>query len=414
MRNNSTDHARKKLSADFVKALTPREKAYELRDTDLRGLIVRVQPTGLRIFYLQYRNAQGKTARLKLGRFPVCTVAMARSKAAEELAKVILGADPAAEKRTEDEPDPETITLRQFIEGPYKEWAQTPGNLKSERATLARLKSGFAPLLDLPLRDIDIEAIDQHKTWRLANIVPNARKKPTPQTCNRDVAHLRAALSKAVDWKLLPANPLKGIKMTRENKSATIRALTPEEEKAILAVFDSRRAMLAAQWKKKKHRMPHFESALEVLFLLSLDTGLRMGESRTLLWTDIDLKAPTVTVRGAVAKSSQSRVVPLSTRVVAALTAWGEQTGTTGKLFTGATEPWLVNAWRTVCRRSEVTGVRWHDLRHTFGSRCARAGVPIMTIKALMGHASITTTQRYLHSTADDARAAIAMLEAGR
>ena len=43
--------------------------------------------------------------------------------------------------------------------------------------------------------------------------------------------------------------------------------------------------------------------------------------------------------------------------------------------------------------------LRFHDLRHSFGSLCAQAGVPVVQIQSWMGHSSITTTQIYLHVT---------------
>lgn len=50
---------------------------------------------------------------------------------------------------------------------------------------------------------------------------------------------------------------------------------------------------------------------------------------------------------------------------------------------------------------------RFHDLRHTFGSRCAQLGIDVMTIKELMGHSSVTTTMRYMHVGEDHKRRAL-------
>ena len=53
---------------------------------------------------------------------------------------------------------------------------------------------------------------------------------------------------------------------------------------------------------------------------------------------------------------------------------------------------------------------RFHDLRHTFGTRLANAGVDVVKIKELMGHASIVTTMRYIHETDQGKRGAITVL----
>jgi integrase len=53
--------------------------------------------------------------------------------------------------------------------------------------------------------------------------------------------------------------------------------------------------------------------------------------------------------------------------------------------------------WRKVLRNAGVKGLRWHDLRHTFGSRLRQRGVPLETIAELMGHKSLAMTLRYAH-----------------
>jgi integrase len=60
--------------------------------------------------------------------------------------------------------------------------------------------------------------------------------------------------------------------------------------------------------------------------------------------------------------------------------------------------------------RSEYHRFQIHDLRHTFGTRLADAGVDVVKIKELMGHASIVTTMRYIHATDQGKRSAITVL----
>jgi len=57
-----------------------------------------------------------------------------------------------------------------------------------------------------------------------------------------------------------------------------------------------------------------------------------------------------------------------------------------------------------------ITDFRFHDLRHTFGTRLADAGVDVVKIKEFMGHASIVTTMRYIHATDQGKRGAIVVL----
>lgn len=65
---------------------------------------------------------------------------------------------------------------------------------------------------------------------------------------------------------------------------------------------------------------------------------------------------------------------------------------TTGKPLTC-----LKHSFTTACRRAKIVGLRFHDLRHTFASRLVESGVDIITIKDLLGHSSVTITERYTH-----------------
>jgi len=408
----------RKLTDKYLKQLKPEDRAYERRDTETRGLVIRVQPSGLRTFYLQYRVGEGKnakTCRLKIAHYPEVGLPMARKLAAQHLANITKGENPAQERR-ESRQAVTVLTLRQFIEGPYKDWAET--NLKSHKQTMTRLLFGFDALLDRELSDLCAFDFEKNRQARLKTTPKGRKKAPKPATVNRDQAHMRAALSRAVKWGHVDANPIAGVTKAREDGNAKIRALTKEEEVVILDEFKSRRDDLIARITEQAHdgkrnapNVPRFLDFLEPMFLLSLDTGIRRGEAFGLRWSDIDLKGLTLTVRGEGAKSSQSRVIPLSGRAMGVLKEWGKQEGKTGSVFPGANQNTLKYAWAGLLTDTEIVGLRWHDLRHTFGSRCAMAGVPVTVIQRLMGHSSVVTTQRYMHATGEDARRGIELLE---
>jgi site-specific recombinase XerD len=68
---------------------------------------------------------------------------------------------------------------------------------------------------------------------------------------------------------------------------------------------------------------------------------------------------------------------------------------------------------RQAVRRAKLRSFGWHTLRHTFCSHLAMRGVPVRTIQELAGHASITTTMRYMHLTPSAMDEAIRVLEHG-
>ena len=70
----------------------------------------------------------------------------------------------------------------------------------------------------------------------------------------------------------------------------------------------------------------------------------------------------------------------------------------------------IKKSFSAACREAGITNLTYHDLRHTFGTRLADAGVDVVKINELMGHASIVTTMRYIHATDQGKRGAITVL----
>ena len=67
---------------------------------------------------------------------------------------------------------------------------------------------------------------------------------------------------------------------------------------------------------------------------------------------------------------------------------------------------------RPLLRKAGIQRLRWNDLRHTFGSRLAQAGVPLQDIMVLMGHSNFQVTLRYAHLAPSNLRDAVKALDA--
>lgn len=150
------------------------------------------------------------------------------------------------------------------------------------------------------------------------------------------------------------------------------------------------------------------------LYLTAAMTGLRQGEMLGLRWRDVDLQARRIRVvspyvRGEFndPKSEGSgRSVPLAGRVIDALSDLRERSAypqdsklvfchpESGKPLDRSK---LVRRFRQATQRAGVRAITFHELRHTFGTRMAAAGVPLRTIQHWMGHADSKTTQIYAH-----------------
>jgi integrase len=142
--------------------------------------------------------------------------------------------------------------------------------------------------------------------------------------------------------------------------------------------------------------------------------GLRRGELVALRWRDVDFAGQKIIVRRALSgdtelrstKSRRFREVPLPDQAGAALdrlSRRGEFIGSDDYVFTNRfgrrLDPSALR--RRFERARDAAGLeplRFHDLRHTYGSLLVAGGIDLASVKAAMGHSRITTTERYLHA----------------
>jgi site-specific recombinase XerD len=248
-------------------------------------------------------------------------------------------------------------------------------------------------------------------------------------TINRDIACVRGALSKAVEWGLLDENPLKDIKPLKTDKAGIVRYLTKAEEKRLRDALTARDKRLIEgrasgnEWREKRG----YEAMQDItgpygdymtpLILLSINTGIRQGEALALAWKNVNLKSKRLTVSGATAKSHHTRHIPLNTEATDVLKAWQIQTGKAGLIFTARDGEQLGSvkkSWAGILDKAKITGFRWHDLRHHFASMLVMAGADLYVIKELLGHSTIAVTERYSHLAPEHKQAAVALLDGGR
>jgi integrase len=100
--------------------------------------------------------------------------------------------------------------------------------------------------------------------------------------------------------------------------------------------------------------------------------------------------------------------VLLNDKAMRVLESWREQSGDGPRVFEISTG--LKTAWGHILKRANIMGFRWRDLRHHFASRLVQHGVPLNTVRDLLGHSSIAMSLRYAHLAPDQRREAVAML----
>jgi site-specific recombinase XerD len=150
------------------------------------------------------------------------------------------------------------------------------------------------------------------------------------------------------------------------------------------------------------------------MLALLYGTGIRASECSSLCESHVDLKQLTIRVRG---KGGHERVIPLNPQLADVLSAYVQARGPatpTAPFFRSRfgrrlSRNAVYDRVRTWGERSRIgTAISPHRMRHTFATHLVRAGVGLVTIRDLLGHRLITSTQVYLHVTGDDLRAAAA------
>ncbi|MEQ8691552.1 MAG: site-specific integrase [Pseudomonadales bacterium] len=408
-----------KLTATTLASLEPAAAPYDVRDTEIKGFLLRVLPTGAMTYFFQYRNEKGRQANYRIGPAKSLKPRQARDIAETLAGKVLSGVDIQAErKETRAKGATEKLqTWGGFLEHQFGPWVKQ--HRRQGEETLARLDANFGDLKARPLTEITAWVIEK---WRAGRLKAGVSKS----TLNRDVGDLKAALTKAVEWGLLDASPLASLRPFKLDEGAAIRYLTADEEKRLRSALEARDAVIKAKrananaWRQERGYalFPDLSGStyadyLSPMVLLAKNTGMRRGELFSLRWEDVNLGGKVLTVRGSKAKSGQTRHIPLNGEAVAILKAWQDQTSKEGAVFpshTGEALTNVKNSWRGLLKKAGLIDFRFHDLRHDFASKLVMAGVPLNTVRDLLGHTDLKTTLRYAHLAPDHKAEAVNLI----
>src|SRR5882724_808392 len=379
----------------------PAGKPFEIYDTRLPGFTLRVQPSGVRSYYARF----GRNRRIALGKVGALLPGEARDRCQRVLGNFAHGRHPLQGVNGEGP------TLGQFIAETYAPWARANRPRTAEN-TIEKLRRHFGTWFDEPLTTITIERLESWKIRRL-----NAGRKAI--TVLRDLFTLSSVLSRATKLGLLPENPIRRVDKPRFDRRPKVRFLDDSEESRLRDTLKARDAKMRGAresgnlWRCERSRellppLPHYADHMTPAVLLSMNTGLRRGELLKLRWRSVDFARRLLTVEGPDSKTRQTRHVPLNDEAMRVLGSWREQSGDGPRVFEISTG--FKTAWGHILKRANIVGFRWHDLRHHFASRLVQHGVPLNTVRDLLGHSSIAMSLRYAHLAPDQRREAVAML----
>jgi integrase len=340
---------------------------------DGHGFGLRVTAGGARSFVLSYRTREGRARRLTIGNLDAWTVATARAEAADLRRQIDRGGDPLGE--LQDDRAAETVT-------------ELAERFLAEHGSRLRPKS----LLDyrrMITRHV-LPALGRHKVRSVAftdiDRLHRRISQTAPYQANRCLAVLSKMFSLAIRWRMRTDNPCVGIARNKEHDRE--RYLTGEELPRLLTALAEYRDQRTA-----------------AIFRLLLLTGARRGEVLSMRWEDVDVGGGVWTKPHGRTKQRERHVVPLSAAARTVLAELAAETpDLNGFIFPagrGATGPMrtVEKPWKSLCQAAGITNLRTHDLRHSYASQLASAGIGLHVIGRLLGHRKPSTTARYSHLT---------------
>lgn len=351
---------RKKLTTKTIDALPPaKAKRYEVRDTVLPGLHIRVSAKGGKVWYLSTR-VEGRMRRIKLGAYPVISLSDARQRAQGILRDIALGTYAESIPGSPKAPTLGDI-IPQFIDRHAKRHTK---DWKGTQSVLLRMKK----LHGKPIDQIKRADVVRELEAMIADI-EEAGGKGT--RANRGLAAIKKLYSWCIDQGIVEISPVVALKPLIK-EVARDRWLTDDEIKSF--------------WRGCEAEGYPFEQFGKLLLL----TGQRLREISDMRWSELDLEKGTLTLKGSRTKNGTLHVLPLPPQAVAILSAIPRFLDSEYVFTTTGRTP--ISGYGRFKQRLEVfVGLdaedwRFHDLRRTAATNMAIMGVQPHIIEAVLNH----------------------------
>jgi len=194
-------------------------------------------------------------------------------------------------------------------------------------------------------------------------------------TIKRDISVLSAVLNRAYENEFIDNKPrfpsLKG-------SEPTDRILSKAEEKRLLE---------------------HAPTHLKEIIVFALETGARKSEILSLDWRNVDIKNRRI--KFVKTKNGKNRIIPMTNRCYHLLSNKDRHIAGAVFGFDGIPIKDIKSSYGTAKTKAGISGLTFHDLRHTFASRFIMRGGPQQALMTMLGHSSPAMTQRYTHLSAD-------------
>jgi len=256
-------------------------------------------------------------------------------------------------------------TVGQLLERYGREVTPTKRGFYVEKYIVSRLRRTW--LSDIWLSKLNSGHLARYRDERLKEVGASA--------CNRDLSIISHAIRIAMsEWGFnLPGNPATNLRKPSQSKGRTRRLEGDEEHRLLMACRASDNLYLAP------------------LVTLAVETAMRRGELLGLHWDDVYLDQGYVHL--PTTKNGTSRDVPLSPTARQTIEALPR--AISGVVIPVHPEA-LKGLWHRAIRRADITGLRFHDLRHEATTRFFEKGLNVMEVASITGHKDLRMLQRYV------------------
>lgn len=275
-------------------------------------------------------------------------------------------------------------------------YLNTRPNTQSENAkafNLYRAKTLRVYYGGLLMNKLSAREVLSHRNKRM--------KEVKNSTVNRELKMLSAAITAYnLDYETQLPNPIKG-RILKEPEGRT-RWITKAESVALIE---------AARKNDQAQHLPD-------LIILALNTGMRKQEMLGLEWRRVDFQNNLIHLEAQHTKAARRRTIPINNNAKSAILSRMNY-----RAKNCPASPWVFahedggrildvrRSFKTACRGCGIEDFRFHDMRHTCAAWLVSSGRDLQEVRDLLGHASITMTERYAHLAPENVRAAVAVLD---
>lgn len=340
-------------------------------DEKVPGFILEVRRNGKATYYLRYRDKTSRTRQLRIGSSDSMSIEQARERARGLKSQVVMGFDPMAHV----EKIKKTPTFREFTRDKYLPHVKTYKRSweYDQRAIELRM-----------LKLWGSKRMDEFKPGDLlefqATLINQGFK---PGSVNRVMALVKHIFNLAERWELIDRAPTRNVSRLADN-GAKERFLSEEELARLLKALETSTSQVVPD-------------IVEFLIL----TGARRSEAVNLPWAEINMGAGIWDLPPERNKGKTRKIIPLSEGALDLLKARlnNESDFVFPNPDTGLPLKHFHGTWDRIRRKAGLPDVRIHDLRHSYASFLVNSGRSLYEVQKLLGHADISTTQRYSHLT---------------